>query len=115
MPGVVQAEGIHKLQDTLFLPLFLFNRRLSREQRHYITKAISHWLPIPQGEGSLSSCLVLLSIICNTGACPVTLVSRAYASDVIRLWQVDTMILLRVSCSELMFSLYMDLDSASLQ
>lgn len=37
--------------STLLLSLFLFNQGLAREKRHYVIQAISHWLPIPQGEG----------------------------------------------------------------
>ena len=98
--------------STLLLSLFPFNQGLSREKRHCIIKARSHWLSIPQGAGSLSSRLVLLSIICSAESCPVTSVSRFNASDVIRLWQesertqwwwilVDSVMHLRVSCSEL--------------
>lgn len=70
--------------STLSLSLFPFNQGLAREKRHYIIKAISHWLLIPQGEGFLSSGLVLLSVICSTEACPVTSVSRFNASYIIR-------------------------------
>ena len=71
--------------STLSLSLFSFNQGLTREKRHYIIKAISHWLPIPQGEGFLSSGLVLVSITCSIEACPVTSVSRFNASDIIGL------------------------------
>lgn len=49
--GLFRQKEFTNSWSTLLLSLFLFNQGLAWKKGHYIIQAISHWLPIPQGEG----------------------------------------------------------------